>query len=133
MHRRRLLELARTKFPHIGPGWPVAPHLIPLRFAHVGQWFHAISDHTRMTILEFLSQRERCVSELQKCLGAGQSDISYHLKVLREAGLVTARRESRWRYYALRPDTLAHMAVFAQRIGPGKHVGTCPLSCCQET
>jgi len=99
--------------------------------AHIGQWYHAMSDLTRLSILEFLSQRERCVSELQQILGASQSTVSYHLKVLRESGLVREHREGRRKYFGLRPDTLEYMSQFPQVIGPGKHVGTCPLTCCR--
>ena len=95
MHRRSLLQVAK-KWPRIRPGWPIGTHPLA-RLAHVNQWFHAISDAKRLAILEFLSQRDRCVTELQQVLDAPQSTVSYHLKVLRESGLVSARRDGRWR------------------------------------
>lgn len=104
---------------------------MPVQIAHVGQWFHAISDTTRLAILEFLSQRERCVTELQQVLGAAQSSVSYHLRILRESGLVRERRDGRWKYFSIRVDTLEHMSTLSQVVGPGKHVGTCPLTCCR--
>ena len=115
----------------IRPGWPNRPHPLPIHMAHVGQWYHAMSDLTRLSILEFLSQRERCVTELQHIMGAAQSSVSYHLKVLRESGLVSEHREGRWKYFSLRADTIEYMSQFPRVIGPGKHVGTCPLTCCQ--
>jgi ArsR family transcriptional regulator len=118
--------------PRIRPGWPIGPHALPVEMAHVNQWFHAISESTRMTILQFLSQRERCVTELQHILDAPQSSVSYHLNVLRESGLVRARREGRWKYFSLRAETLEHMSTFSRVIGPGKHAGTCPLTCCRD-
>src|SRR5690606_12082014 len=51
--------------------------------------FHALSDATRLSILEMLRDGERCVCELQFDLDAAQSRLSFHLRVLREAGLVT--------------------------------------------
>lgn len=138
MSRRYWLRAARLQGPQfaqrnsrIRPGWPIGPHDLPVHMAHVGQWYHAFSDLTRLSILEFLSQRERYVTELQRIVGAPQSTISYHLKVLRESGLVRERREGRRRYFGLRMDTLEYMAQFPHVIGPGKHVGTCPLTCCQ--
>jgi len=83
-----------------------------------------------MSILEFLSHRERSVTELQRATGVPQSTMSYHLKVLRDSGLVRERRDGRWKFFALRPDTLAHMSEFSERIGPGKHEW-CPLTCCR--
>ena len=69
--------------------------------------FHALSDETRLGILEMLRDGERCVCDLQGELDAAQSRLSFHLKVLREAGLVTDRKEGRWSYYTIVPETLA--------------------------
>ena len=63
--------------------------------------FHALSDETRLSILEILDEGEKCVCELQDRLDAAQSRLSFHLKVLKEAGFVTDRREGRWAYYDL--------------------------------
>ena len=52
--------------------------------------FHALSDETRLGILEMLRDGERCVCDLQAELDAAQSRLSFHLRVLREAGLVVA-------------------------------------------
>jgi ArsR family transcriptional regulator len=61
--------------------------------------FHALSDETWLAILDCLGTRERCVCELTDHLDAAQSRLSFHLRVLRDAGLVTDRREGRWMYY----------------------------------
>jgi ArsR family transcriptional regulator len=65
--------------------------------------FHALSDETRLAVLEMLGDGERCVCDLQDALDAAQSRLSFHLKVLKEAGLVTDRKEGRWSYYTLVP------------------------------
>lgn len=130
MRRRTLLRIAK-RLPRIRPGLPHLPHPLPIEMAHVAQWFHAASDTTRLAILEFLSQRERCVSELREVLGAPQSTISFHLKVLRQSGLVDERRDGRSKYYRLTGETLDLMIAVVQIVSPGKHVGTCPLSCCR--
>lgn len=70
-------------------------------FARASQLFHALSDETRLGILEMLREGERCVCDLQEELDAAQSRLSFHLKVLKEAGLVSDRREGRWSYYTL--------------------------------
>ena len=72
--------------------------------------FHALSDETRLSILQRLRFGERCVCDLTDALDAAQSRLSFHLKVLKEAGLVTDRREGRWMYYMLNPDTLAQVS-----------------------
>ncbi len=68
--------------------------------------FHALSDETRLAIVERLKGGERCVCDLQDLLDAAQSRLSFHLKTLKEAGLVTDRKEGRWSYYALVPGAI---------------------------
>lgn len=63
--------------------------------------FHALSDPLRIRVLELLQQQELCVCELCESLHVTQSKLSFHLKTLREAGLVLARQEGRWIYYRL--------------------------------
>lgn len=81
-----------------------------LDLRHASTRFHALSDPTRLAILDLLRSGEHCVCDLQSALDAAQSRLSFHLRVLREAGLVTDRREGRWAYYALAPDALAELA-----------------------
>ena len=81
------------------------PRLRP-RSARATQVFHALAEPTRLAILDRLRGGEHCVCNLQDLLDAGQSRLSFHLKVLREAGLVTDRREGRWVYYTLDAELL---------------------------
>ena len=87
--------------------------------------FHALSDSTRLAALEMLKNGERCVCELQDQLDVAQSRLSFHLKVLKDAGLVEDRKEGRWSYYSIVPDALdeAHDLVIAflpKRLGGGR-------------
>lgn len=63
--------------------------------------FHALSDPLRIRVVELLQQREVCVCDLCEVLEVSQSKLSFHLKTLKEAGLVNARHEGRWIYYSL--------------------------------
>lgn len=63
--------------------------------------FHALSEPLRISVLELLRQREQCVCDLCDALEVSQSKLSFHLKTLKEAGLVNARQEGRWIYYSL--------------------------------
>jgi ArsR family transcriptional regulator len=72
--------------------------------------FHALSDETRLSILRRLRFGERCVCDMTDALDAAQSRLSFHLKVLKEAGLVTDRREGRWMYYTLNAERLEEAA-----------------------
>ena len=94
------------------------------------RWFHALSDETRLQIVELLSHGERCVCELQDVLEAAQSRLSFHLKTLKDAGVVTDRREGRWVYYALNREVLDQIGAFAASVQPGKHAGSCVRACC---
>jgi ArsR family transcriptional regulator len=75
-------------------------------------WFHALSDPTRLDIVERLAAGERCVCELTADLDAAQSRLSFHLRTLKDAGLVTDRREGRWAYYSLVPEALGEVEAW---------------------
>jgi ArsR family transcriptional regulator len=68
--------------------------------------FHALSDPTRLAILSLLERGECCVCDLQGALGAAQSRLSFHLRVLREAGLVVDRKDGRWSWYQIVPEAM---------------------------
>ena|SRR5687767_7454306 len=80
--------------------------------AATAQLFHALSDETRLAVLDMLRGGERCVCDLQGALDAAQSRLSFHLKVLRDAGLVTDRKQGRWSYYALNTERLAEAEAY---------------------
>src|SRR5215211_6788961 len=94
--------------------------------------FHALSDATRIAILRMLRGGERCVCELQDELAAAQSRLSFHLRVLKDAGLVSDRREGRWSYYTIVPEALAEVHDLTVGLTPKK--GSLPIlrtgSCC---
>lgn len=134
MSRRSLLRTAKNLPKHWRPlraRLPRLPHPLPFQVAHVAQWFHALSDTTRLDIVELLSQRDRFVTELCRVTDAPQSSIAFHLKVLLDSGVVRSYRDGRRKYYGLREDTMEDLVTFARLLGPGKHVGTCPLTCCR--
>lgn len=62
-----------------------------------------LSEPNRFRILRILSRRESCVCELIEHLGLPQPSVSYHLKRLRDAGLVRPRRQAQWVYYSIDP------------------------------
>ena len=89
-----------------------------LDLALAARWFHALSDETRLEIVQRLGDGERCVCELTGALGAAQSRLSFHLKALKVAGIVTDRKDGRWVYYSLNPDVLDAIAEFAAEAKP---------------
>lgn len=84
------------------------------------QLFHALSDETRLRILERLQGGEQCVCELTDAFKTGQSRLSFHLRVLKDTGLVIDRREGRWMYYSLNHDALAELNDVVSRVLDGR-------------
>ncbi|MGC6483781.1 MAG: ArsR/SmtB family transcription factor [Synechococcus sp.] len=68
--------------------------------------FKALADPVRLQIIEVLATGERCVCELMTELGLAQSRLSFHLKVLKDCGLLADRQSGRWVYYRLRPEVI---------------------------
>ena len=92
--------------------------------------FHALSDQTRLSILQRLRFGERCVCDLTDALDAAQSRLSFHLKVLKDAGLVTDRRQGRWMYYTLNTDALVEVAELVERMSSAPSLAERRSGCC---
>ncbi len=70
----------------------------------------AVADPTRLQVLELLSDEgEHCHCELEEVLGAPANRLSFHLRVLRESGLVGSRRNGRRVYYHVHPGALERL------------------------
>jgi ArsR family transcriptional regulator, arsenate/arsenite/antimonite-responsive transcriptional repressor len=101
------------------------------RLARAAALFHALSDETRLEIMAMLRGGERCVCELTDELDAAQSRLSFHLRVLKEAGLVSDRKEGRWSYYSIVPEALAELHDMSVALQPSarrrelRKVGRC--------
>ncbi|QDU65697.1 ArsR/SmtB family transcription factor [Engelhardtia mirabilis] len=76
--------------------------------------FRAIADPSRRTILDLLAEGERSVTQLLEHFDFSQPALSKHLRVLRDAGLVTARSASRRRLYGLRAEGLRSVAEWVR-------------------
>jgi len=80
--------------------------------------FHALPDETRLQIIELLQKGERCVCELTDSLDAAQSRLSFHLRVLRDAGLVSDRKEGRWVHYELNAEAFEEAETLVAGLKP---------------
>lgn len=78
----------------------------------------AVADPVRWAVLEELGDATRCVCDIRERVPVPANLLSYHLKVLRDAGLVTATRRGRWIDYALAADARERMRA-ALPGGPG--------------
>jgi ArsR family transcriptional regulator len=97
---------------------------------HSARLFHALSDETRLSILERLRFGERCVCDLTDALDAAQSRLSFHLKVLKDAGLVSDRRDGRWMYYTLNQEALSEAAELVEGLASTPSAAERKTGCC---
>jgi ArsR family transcriptional regulator, arsenate/arsenite/antimonite-responsive transcriptional repressor len=82
---------------------PVKPVRLPLEL------LKALANDVRFEIVSILAQRECCVCELEVFLDLNQSKVSYHLAVLRDAGLVSGEQRGKNSYYRLERQPLYHL------------------------
>ena len=80
------------------------------------QLFRALSHPVRLQILDILSRQEACVCHLTALLGQRQPYVSQQLANLRDAGLVTDRREGTLIYYGLADDELAELLAHGKAV-----------------
>jgi ArsR family transcriptional regulator len=90
----------------------------PTKISRAVELFHALSDETRLEIIELLRKGERCVCELTDSLDAAQSRLSFHLRVLRDAGIVRDRKDGRWVHYELDPDVFEEIETLVEGMKP---------------
>ncbi|CAN5643659.1 hypothetical protein BH20CHL7_BH20CHL7_07770 [soil metagenome] len=80
----------------------------------------ALADPTRLAIVRQLAdESDVCACDFTACCDVGQPTVSHHLKVLREAGIVTSERRGNWIFYRLVPDVAGRLAAIAGGLVPG--------------
>jgi ArsR family transcriptional regulator len=93
--------LAREPLPQAG-----AQELAPL--------FKAVADPMRLRLLSLIACHdggESCVCDLLDAFDVTAPSVSYHLKILREAGLISSERRGTWVYYRVNPGVMARMSA----------------------
>jgi ArsR family transcriptional regulator len=70
-----------------------------------------VADPVRWSVLRHLAAGESCVCDIQAQVPVAANLLSYHLRVLREAGLILARKRGRWVDYRLAPDAYSRLAA----------------------
>ena len=80
----------------------------------------ALADPTRLAIVRQLAaDLETCACDFTACCDVRQPTVSHHLRVLREAGIVTSERRGQWIFYRLSADTADRLATIARSMVPG--------------
>ena len=88
--------------------------------AEMARMFKALGDPVRLRVLSLIAARrggEVCVCEITDAFDLTGPTISYHLRLLREAGLVDCQRRATWVYYWIVPEKLAGLARFLDPSG----------------
>ena len=82
--------------------------------------FRALGDATRLELVGLLAARkeELCVCELEAHFDLSQPTVSHHLRILREAGIVSSERRGTWVYYALADGVRQKLRSFDALLGP---------------
>jgi len=106
---------------------PTAPASIDS--ARAAELFHALSDTIRVDVVALLLDGERCVCELMAELDLAQSRLSWHLKTLSDAGIISGRREGRWNYYSLNADVLGEARGLLEALKPRRRLAV-RATCC---
>ena len=91
--------------------WYASIMLVSISIEAVAAGFAALSDPHRLRILEQLATGEHCVCDIQESVGLAPNLLSYHLRVLREAGLISATKRGRWVDYRLVAEALEALAA----------------------
>lgn len=80
----------------------------------------ALADPTRLAIVRQLAaDQETCACDFSACCDVRQPTVSHHLRVLRDAGVVTSERRGNWIFYRLTPDVASRLAGIATDLVPG--------------
>jgi DNA-binding transcriptional ArsR family regulator len=80
----------------------------------------ALADPTRLAIVRQLAaDTETCACDFTSCCDVGQPTVSHHLRVLREAGVVTSERRGQWIFYRLSPDVAGRLRAIAGELTAG--------------
>ena len=102
-------------------------------FLTVLKGFRALSEPIRLQILELLKSQELCVCELCNQLNIGQSRLSFHLKALKDAGLLRSRQEGKWIYYSIDLSRLVDLEQYLaeyRHFSPSLPIGSNSLTKC---
>jgi DNA-binding transcriptional ArsR family regulator len=113
--RRPLVNIEVHRYAAAMPRTPRTPNEDPeIRL------LSALADPTRLAIVrELAATSETCACDFTSTCDVGQPTVSHHLRVLREAGVVTSERRGQWIYYRLAPDVAERLAIIARGMVPG--------------
>jgi len=102
------------------------------KYADRAMVFKALSDPTRLMIVDMLSCGELCACVILEKFRITQPTLSYHMKTLCGCGLVIGRKEGKWTYYSLNKETVRTFRAFLEEITTKKEDCICHKVSCKE-
>lgn len=87
--------------------------------------FKALSEPTRLKILDMLSCGEMCACKLLDGISVTQPTLSHHMKVLMDCGLVSGRKDATWMHYSIRKESIGKLHGFIDLLTSGKEDCVC--------
>ncbi len=87
--------------------------------------FKALSDETRLKIIDMLSCGELCACDILKGFKISQPTLSYHMKILTECGVVTGDRRGAWMHYTLNDDVVQQIYAYWKHLTHDKEDCIC--------
>ncbi|NED95974.1 winged helix-turn-helix transcriptional regulator [Phytoactinopolyspora alkaliphila] len=85
-------------------------------------WLRALADPVRLKIVHLLAAEALCTCHLVDETGARQTNVSNHLRFLRDAGLVESEPHGRYTYHRLRPEAMNRLAQVVNQLADATHV-----------
>lgn len=93
--------------------------------------FKAFCDENRIRIIDMLKSGEKCACRLLEELEITQPTLSHHMKIMCDAGIVTARKEGKWTHYSLNErrigEAAAYLSALTNDISEGENRSCCRL------
>lgn len=97
-------------------------------YADYALLFKALSDETRLKIIDMLSCGELCACDILKYFNITQPTLSYHMKILSECGIVNANRIGAWMHYTLNGDITKQISEYWNELSNSKENCICHAS-----
>jgi len=97
-------------------GYLYEEDVLDKNYANFALFFKALSDETRLKIVDMLSCGELCACDILKYFKITQPTLSYHMKILSECGIVNANRIGAWTHYTLNSDVVKEISDFWNEI-----------------
>ena len=96
-----------------------------LSFADAALIFKALSDETRLKIIDMLSCEELCACNILEAFNITQPTLSYHMRILTDCGLVKGRKDGPWTRYTLDMELIDSLKIFYSQISSSKEDCIC--------